>query len=559
MNQAGDRDRHRSKHSKKQENETFGQNSDSKNRKKSKDNSTSSDEKLPKKILDGSSSSTSVHIPQKDPYILTYVQNMNTSTNQYDTYQYLINRKTKQSEQVTKIHGLVSLSTIGEKTVFAAIMRIEENAATVIGSCIIPSDYHLKITKSTSQNLVVIDELVNISTTGKTEHLTRNASLTVPAAQSLPPSVVVIRLIRKNLKTGQYVCYETLLPDFCPESIKVSSENGKYIMNSVEFYQSKSAGIRNPLYPHISFSQNGIFACNGEIKTQIVDYPNGAQKQSCFLVTKFTAEAHLKVLNMIPYFGSETFVIDGLNDKGQPRTMDMFNIKDSKVIRTKSVNSSFSVSKKEHSYRPGMILLLVNEPNADGVVQLLDTLFFGFKAKEINLRFTMIDPEKGSMILLKTTPIPQSKLIILKKESRERLKKLSDINTVPINLTMPPKRPKKHHHNHHHHNGEEHRQKKTSSDSKKSEQDKKEKPKKEENKPRKESKPESQPKIIQEYYYYSDEEETEVEVRNITLYVDEDGNVVSDEKGGKTGQNIDEVLKEMNQEDGQVKVVEKEE
>ena len=495
------------------------------------------EKKVAELIYDNAPNSAAQNEEFHDSHIFTYAQQMNKKTNQYDTFQYLVDKKTGKSESILPIQGLVSLTTISDNTVFAVVLRMESNYATVLGSCIIPSDYHLKITTvKPDLGQILIDDLVNVASRGKTQHTMRNSALCVPSKYQIPPSAIFIRLIRQNKKTKVYEGYETLFPDYSPNPITVSAVNGNYIINSVQFTQSHVAGVRSPLYPHVQFTPNGNYVIDGDIKTEIVEFPSDGFKSPCFIVTKFNAEAKLRVLEAVPYYGSETFVVDGINDKGKARTLDMFTIKDKKVLRQKSVNSSFTAS-NQLSFRPGMILILITEPNNDGMIQLLDTLFFGFKITNINLRYTMVDPNNGQMILLKTTEIPQSKLILLKKESRERLKKLSDPKSLPIDVSKPGKKRRRSSSSHHHHHHNE------KSSKKKPEQ------------------PKQQPKVIQEYYYYSDddEEEEEVEVRNITLYVDDDGNVISGDQGGK-GQNLDDVLKKINKEQGgHIQVVEKDE
>lgn len=495
-------------------------------------------------------------------YYFTYrQQKQDTTPNSFSTFQYLMNKATSKSEKVTRIIGLPDLNEISDKEVAAVFMKSAGLTFYVLTFFKMTPDTHLTFKKNVDGiGEVMVDDLYNDQEEGL-KHIDRRLNIKTSPETEIKNSVVICRLIMRNPKTKLFEGFETLLPDFDTQKYKVELVAKKQVLQTFTFMQAKEAGVcQPPPYAYIVSSGKNVYEINGHIKTRFSEFPSIALQKPSFVVCKFTRELKLKVLFSVQYNGNETFVVDGVNDKKKPRTFDMFTIKNMRLMRLRTTNSSFS---GDMLYRPGMIFVKILDMNSKGEVEVLDTLFFGFKASDINLRFTYIDPVTNAMMLINTYPIPQSKIIILKKKSSEEVKKLSEEQGIPVDISKSSiEYIKKRRHHKHNQKSNKPEIKEVKPKKEEVKPKKKEKPPKEEVKPKKEEKPKEKPKpkIIEEYYYDDDEEE-ELEVRNITLVVDEDGNIVDESgnvvnEGGK-GQNINEVLKKMNVEPNAVTVVEK--
>lgn len=444
----------------------------------------------------------------KDTHYIIYSQLLDTASQKLNSFQYLMNKSTKKSDESLNVMNLPNLNVLHKDQFYIVALKYEDKYVSSIGCAIVPSESTVTVVRNTQSGDIVIDSLVNSS--GKPKHSNPNNTI-IPSSHKIPVGAVVLRIIGQGSSSSSYDCYESMLVDSYNDSIKVIVSGKDSINNSFMFSQLQSLPKRlPPTYPYIHLDgAETATEIDGNIKTKIDNLPEVVRVAPTFIISEVDKSFKLKVIAAYPFYGNETVVIDCLNSKGQARSLDMFTFDNWRFVRSNpKLNSTFN----EEQLIPGMVLIKIAKRNADDNIQILQTLFPGPHVKDVKIRFTRVDPNTGKMSLFNTIPVPDSKLdpnFKLSKRSRSK---------SPSKAKSPAK-------------------------------------KKQEPKPVPEKKP-SKPKPVVEYYYYSySDEEPEVEVKNVTIYVDENGNIIQNGKK-KSNQKLDDVLKKMNKDGVKINVKE---
>ncbi|EAY22891.1 hypothetical protein TVAG_076380 [Trichomonas vaginalis G3] len=389
----------------------------------------------------------------------------------------------------TKVSDLPDLEkTSDHKLIYVLALRNDIKNFSTVAYSIIPNKASIWISRESPTGSRTIDDITNDD--GKLNHMMELPPF-IYDQYPVPPNATILHFVNKDRKNNTLKVMETLLIDGNPDVIKVSVTGVNGFANSFVFKQPiEVVRDMSPPYPHFQFKGEQVIEHYGILRHRIQMVPSGIQTTPMLLICQVVRTKRMNVLSYFPINCNETIFLECLNDKLEPRNLDSMKIEKGKMVHQ---NSKLNTSFNQNTLYPGMILIKIIRPNSEDVVQVMDTLYPGPEVHDVKIRLALPKPE-GGYNLLTTIPVPNTRINEYKK------------NRIDTR------------HNYY---------------------------AREYGKKRRDSKP------IIEYYYYSDEDESDDEpppvLPKLTIYVDDDGNIIdTDGRPTKDGK-LTDILSKMNE------------
>ncbi|EAX85664.1 hypothetical protein TVAG_091350 [Trichomonas vaginalis G3] len=468
-----------------------------------------------------------------DPFVYLYSQVIPKDGKKISSFQYKLNRKTKKSEESLNVMNLPTLNPLKNGQLYILALKNDGNYMTSTATGFIPDMATITVTRETLTGSVVLEKMTNNS--GKLRHANSITNL-IDSSFPIPNGAVVLRILQAGTASNSFETIASLLVEGYPETIKVniSKPEEKY-SQSFAFQQLPTVPRRlAPTYPYYSVENGTVTEVHGDKKYVTKDFPDSARNTPSILICQVEQNFEIHVLTSFPFGGSETIILDCLNRKNEPRSLDSIKFENWNIKRTsKRLNTSYT----KDEILPGMVFVKIVRKNVDDIIQIYDTLYPGPRYKDVKVRLTITKPT-GALGLLNTVPIPDTKILPgFRKHSHSSNHKQPKKEEEKPKEKETPKKPEK------------------KEPKKEEKKDEKKSPKKKQEKP---SPAKPKPVVEEYYYYYSDEDEPPVQ--NVTIYVDEDGNIIEGEGAGvQKGKKISDVLKKMNESGAKVNVKEEDE
>ena len=352
----------------------------------------------------------------EDDFYMTYQQKMNEKTLKYDSFEYVMDKKSNDAVSTNFINNMLNLESVPDTFLYAIILKKEAKHFNVVGSCLVPPRGHLTITNEMQTGTKVLDDIMNVDNKGR--HKNKENS-SIPNNKEIEEGATIIRIITLDKETNQYICKETLMPVYVNGVINVASYGETGCLSSISYGTKSDSDEKNrPPVPYLKFTDHSIIEYFGDYVFTLDSLPDPAYIKPSILVCKVHHFNKISIIHGMVCTSGATFIIDFVDEDHVTKSLDIFTISDGKVNRQGSVDSSL----KEKPL-PGMILIKFTKKNSDGIIQVIETLYLGSSIKNANLRITKPEEGTGRMILLGSMPIPDTPENVSKEQGEKRKRK----------------------------------------------------------------------------------------------------------------------------------------
>ncbi|EAX93573.1 hypothetical protein TVAG_382180 [Trichomonas vaginalis G3] len=451
-----------------------------------------------------------------DPYIYIISQEESKNGKEVSSFQYKMKRSSKKSPESFTIKNLPKLAELKKGQLYTVAIRYDGNYLTCVAHSLIPTKATITITRETEGGSIVLDKMTNQN--GEINHL-NFINNKIDSFYPIPKAGVVLRILMPGTEQSAFESIESLLVEGFPEMIKVNVSKPEInYTNSIVFQQVISVPRRlPPTYPYYYFEEGKVTEIDGSNRYITKAFPETAKNSPSILICQVNKSFQVDILTSLAFTGAEHIILDCVNKRLQPRTIDTFRFENWNIKRTNPKNSTSFTGEQ---VLPGMVFVKLVKKNVDGIIQIIDTLYPGPDVQDVKVRLAFLRPA-GNYDLINTLPVPDTK--ILPEYSPKKSRSL--------------KSPRKH----------------------KSHMEVKKKPAKKEKRSKSPRKSNSQPKpkpVVEEYYYYSDEDEP-APSPNLKIYVDENGNIIDNSGAPKKDKTISDILRKIKKSGATPKILSK--